>query len=181
MCLFGITDHEYTDVNLIITLLMASLSHQLPLGIFYCSLDDRKYHQVCRTLLSILVNFNNAVFKNHFLISYSSRFLSKVLDTVSSPPTTTVLMFCNKLYFLFKSKYFLIFLFSSIFTQWSTWTSNSSLPYYLSIARERIFGCILYSSVLVLNEMQSRQGFEFGSPCPFPMTVTIIPLASPRK
>ena len=52
------------------------------------------------------------------------------------------------------------------------------LPYYLPIAGGRIIGFIPFSKVLVLWEIQSALSrFELLLLCPFPMMITITPLA----
>ena len=59
--------------------------------VFHWSLNDNKSPQVFRTLLSILVNLNNAVVcmvLSLSLIINSSSLLSKPLETVPSIPTT---------------------------------------------------------------------------------------------
>ena len=57
-----------------------------------------------------------------------------------------------------------------------TKVKESSLLYYLSIAGERIVGFMPFPRVLVQWEMQTHlSGFELGSLCPFPMTITITP------
>ena len=52
-----------TIINLIIILLLASSSYKYQLKVFHLSQSDSKSPQVSRTLLSILIGVNNAVFQ----------------------------------------------------------------------------------------------------------------------
>ena len=51
----------FKQIIIIIIVLFASFSHQLTLMVFYWSLSDSKSTQVSRTLLRILVDFDNPV------------------------------------------------------------------------------------------------------------------------
>ena len=71
--------------------------------------------------------------------------------------------------------------FSFSYTSCLAKAEEPCLPYYLPIAGGRIIGYIPFPRVLVLCEMQSSPGFELVSPCPFPTTITITPLAPPKS
>ena len=74
---------------IIIMLLLASFLHQYLLVIFHWCLNDYKFHQVSRTLLSILVDLDNDVVWIVTIrppISNSSSSLSKLFATVPKAP-----------------------------------------------------------------------------------------------
>ena len=98
---------------------------------FHWGLSDSKSHQVSRTLLSILVDFNNTLVWMVFIrppISKFSRPFSKSLGNVESMSITTSItfMFHSFLNSRATSKYLSLFSLSSIFTLWSTWTAKST-------------------------------------------------------
>ena len=115
--------------------LLSLISTQL---VFYWSLSESKSPHVSRTLLNILANLNNVVvWMVSSLPLISSSFLSKPWWTVLSAPTTisitVTLMFHSFFSSLEKSKHLSIFLISSIFTLWSTGTTNSTREQVFSI------------------------------------------------
>ena len=106
-------------------------SPQSQLVVIQWSLSDSKCPQVSKTLLRILVNFNNGVVwmvAFLFLISNSSSVLSKPLGTIANTPITIGItitpMFLNFLSSLARFKYLTIFSRSFLFTLWSTGTAK---------------------------------------------------------
>ena len=99
---------------------------------FHWDLNDSKFPQVSRTLLSILADLNNAVIWMLLillLISCSSSLFSRPLETVPRAPAigiTVTFMFHSFFSSLARSKYLFIFLFSFIFILWSAGMAKST-------------------------------------------------------
>ena len=94
------------------------------------SLNDSMFPRVSKTHLSILANLNAVVWKVliHPLISNSSSLLMKPLGIVPSAQITIGITFTLMFHIFFvgaRSKYLSRFLFSLIFTLWSTKADKS--------------------------------------------------------
>ena len=111
-----------------------SFSHQHQSMVFHWSLSDSKFSQVSRTLLSILVDLNNAVVwmvSACPLISNSSGSIINPLVTVPSAPITIGItvtfmfhsFFCSQA----RSRYSSFFSLSFSFTLWSAKMAKSTI------------------------------------------------------
>ena len=107
-----------------------SYSHEHWLMVFHWSLSDSKSPQVFRTLLSILVDLNNAVVwtvSTPPVISKSSSPCTNHLVTVPRAPIiigiTVTFMFHSFFNSLTRSRYLSFFSLSLSFTQWSAGTA----------------------------------------------------------
>ena len=112
-----------------------------PVIVFYWSLSDRKSLQVSRTLIRILVDFNNAVVwmvSTCSLISKSSSPCTSSFVTVPTALLTTGLtvtfMFHSFFSSLPRSRYLSLFLLSSSFILWSAETSRSTIRQVLFLS-----------------------------------------------
>ena len=107
--------------------------------VFQRSLSDSKSPQVYRTLLSILVDLNNAVtltISTRAIISKSSSSCTNPLVTVPRAPVTIIIivtfMFHSFFSSLIRSRYLSLFLQSFNFTLWFTGTAKSTILPVLS-------------------------------------------------
>ena len=103
--------------------------------IFHRSLSDSNSSQVSGTLLSILINFNNAVvwiFSTRSLISKSSNPCTNHLVTVTRAPitigiTVTFMFHCFSFSSLASIMYLSLFPFFYSFILWSAGTAKSTI------------------------------------------------------
>ena len=117
-------------IVIIIILLTFSFSHQHWLLVFHRNLSDNKSSQVCRTFLSVLTDLKNAV-----VWSFWQLFQTRTNICYHRHPHVPQFFFffgfllCFVLFFfrsLARSKYFVYFSLSFIFTLWSAGTSKST-------------------------------------------------------
>ena len=115
-------------------ILLISLSHQRKLMVFHRRLSDNKSPLVSRTLLSILVVFNNALFcmvSTRSPTSKSSRPFDNPLGTVPKAPIRigifVTFMFHSFFNFLARSRYLPLFSHSFSFILWSAGTAKLTI------------------------------------------------------
>ena len=129
--------HFIIIINIIVILFSGSYSHQRYLMAFHWSLINRKSPQISRTLLSILVDLNNAVvwivYAPHFISRSSRPFINPLMVVRRGIRINITMTFIFHCYFssLASSKYLSFFSLSFGFTRWSAGTVKSTIWHFL--------------------------------------------------